>query len=215
MGHPSGTVGSIGPFVTLANGQPGFLGAWFVLAPKGASVGDWIHQPGPYDAALLTGATRVGKLTKIAAPESGKICRVAAATVEMIGVETIGNVVPESTPDAGRQISQVADIADIALGDEVAFVGCTSGCSRGHVTSVQWERLAVGGFVFSGAFGVTANDGTNFSDPGDGGALIYRCSDMTALGLVFARMNKVGEQSETLGLPLAPALETLGATLLA
>jgi hypothetical protein len=215
MGHPSGTVGSIGPFVTLANGQPGFVSASFSLAPKGFSIGDWIHQPGPYDAALLTGTTRVGKLARVVPPVSGQICRVAAAVVELVGVETIGNVVPPKTPDAGRRIGQVAGIDDIAVNDEVAFVGCTSGYSRGRVTSVQWGNLPIAEFTFGGAFGVMANDGTNFSDPGDGGALIYRCSDMKAVGLVFARINYPGKQSESLVLPLGPALEALGATLLA
>jgi hypothetical protein len=213
VGHPIGTVCSVGPFVTLKNGQPGFLSVSFSLAPKGAAVGDWIHQPGPYDAALLTGATRVGKLAGVAAPSVGKICRVAAAAVELIDVKTDGNVLPQETPQGGRKISEVAGVDDIAVGDEVAFVGCTSGYSHGRVSSLDWDNLEVGGFKFGGAFGVIASDGTNFSEPGDGGALIYRCSDMKALGVVFARMNHVGRQSETLGLSLGPALEAFGAVL--
>jgi hypothetical protein len=214
VGHPRGTVGSIGPFVKLANGRPGFLAASFVLAPKGFAIGDWIHQPGPYDAALLTGATRVGKLAAVAAPEPDKTCRVAAAAVELVGVETAGNVAPAETQEAGRQISEVASVDDIRVGDEVALVGCTSGYSRGRITSVDWENLPIEGFTFGGAFAIAAADGGHFSDRGDGGALIYRCSDMKALGLLFARINYPGEPSESLALPLRPALDALGASLL-
>ncbi len=215
VGHPRGTVGSIGPFVRLANGRPGFLAASFTLAPKGAEVGDWIHQPGPYDTAVLTGATRVGKLATIAAPEPGKICRVAAAAVELIDTETDGNLAPTETVEAGRRIEQVAGIDDIRVGDEVALVGCTSGYSCGHVVSVRWENLKIEEFSFSGAFAISTAHGGNFSERGDGGALIYRRSDMKALGLLFARMNYADRSSESLVLPLAPALDLFGAKLLA
>jgi hypothetical protein len=208
-----GTVGSIGPFVELAGGRPGFLAASFALAPRGFAIGDWIHQPGPYDAALLTGTTRVGKLVAVVAPEPGKVCRVAAAAVELVDVEFAGNVAPVGTPEAGRRIEQVAGVEDIRLGDEVALVGCTSGYSCGHITSVDWQNLQIGEFAFSGAFAVSTADGGNFSDRGDGGALIYRRSDMKALGLLFARVNYQGQPSESFGLPLAPVLDTFGAKL--
>jgi hypothetical protein len=214
VGHPKGTVGSIGPFVKLGGGRPGFLAASYVLAPKGAEIGDWIHQPGPYDAALLTGATRVGKLAAVVAPEPGKACRVAAAAIELIGVEIEGNLAPAQTLEAGRRIDQVANVDDIRLDDEVALIGCTSSYSRGRIASVDCENLQIAGFSFSGAFAVRAADGGNFSDRGDGGALIYRRSDMKALGLLFARSNYPGEPSESFGLPLATALDALGAELL-
>jgi hypothetical protein len=208
-----GTVGSIGPFVELAGGRPGFLAASFALAPKGSAIGDWIHQPGPYDAALLTGATRAGKLVAVVAPEPRKVCRVAAAAVELVGVEFVGNVAPAETLEAGRSIEQIASAEDIQLGDEVALVGCTSGYSCGRITSVDWQNLQIGEFAFSGAFAITAADGGNFSDRGDGGALIYRRSDMKALGLLFARISYSSHGSESFGLPLAPALDALGAKL--
>jgi hypothetical protein len=68
VGHASGTVGSIGPFITFADdGAPGFLSLAFVVAPKGAEVDDYLHQPGPRDVELLTGKTRFAKLKNIAA----------------------------------------------------------------------------------------------------------------------------------------------------
>jgi hypothetical protein len=209
IGHPSGTVGTIGPFVRLATGQLGLIGASFVLAPKGNEIGHWIHQPGPLDAPILTGITRIGRVVKIAASAANEPARVASAAVELVDTATLGNVVPDGVPDAGRKILRAADPDDISVGDEVACVACTSGYSSGRITTVQIDNLQVGQFSFSGAFGVVGTGGREFSHAGDAGALIYRRSDMAALGLVVARSTAEGSEPLTLALPLLPALRPL------
>ena len=140
------------------------------------------------------------------------VSRVASATVELIDVLTDGNVIPSGSPDAGRRIVRVADPDELAVGEEVACIGCTSGYSQGVVAGIQMDNLEIGNFKFFGAFGVAAQQGRNFSEAGDAGALIYRRSDMVALGLLFAR-NAESNQSLTLALPLAPALKALNVTL--
>lgn len=213
IGHPSGMVGTIGPFVKLATGHAGLIGASFVLAPKGNEIGSWIHQPGPLDAALLTGETRIGKVIAVAAPAADEPTQVAAAAVDLIDTVTLGNVVPDGLPDARRKIMGVADLDDIHIGDEVACVACTSGYSVGRITTIAVNGLRVGPFNFSGAFGIVGDGGKKFSDAGDAGALIYRRSDMAALGLVVARSMKGDGGPLTFALPLAPALRALDAEL--
>lgn len=213
IGHPSGTVGTIGPFVRLATGRSGLIGSSFVLAPRGNEVGNWIHQPGPLDASILTGTTRIGKVVKIAFPTVNEPARVASAAVELFDTETLGNVVPDQVPDTGRKIARVADPDDVRIGDEVACVACTSGYSVGRITAVSTDNLKIERFNFFGVLEIEGHGGRKFSDAGDAGALIYRRSDMAALGLVVAGYMVESGPPRTLALPLAPALKALDATL--
>ncbi len=182
------------------------------LAPKGAKVGDIIHQPGPSDQEVLTGQTRIAVLVQIIAAKARERNRVDLATAALLdGVETSGNLVPSGGPDSGRLIAgSVAN--DLSLGDRVAFVGRTSGFSVGQITGLAYVIQVASAsttFLFEGMIEVHGASGP-FSRVGDGGALVYRCSDLRAIGLVFA---SAGDQPTFL-LPLAPALEAVGATLL-
>lgn len=210
IGHPSGMVGSIGPFVRLADGRTGFMAGSYVLAPAGSSIGDWIHQPGPYDAAVLTGATRIGRLAGIAPPHKEGLSYTAAAVVAL-DVPVEGNVIPELAKPGAEAGRSIAGVSDAHLGDEVAFVGCTSGYSIGRV-SVVALHLPVGGFTFADVIEIEAEDG-HFSAPGDGGALLFRCSDMMAVGLLFARTKRADGRSISYALPLQPSLAALGVSL--
>ncbi len=187
VGHPKGTVGSIGPFVRLRDSREGFVSAGFVLAPDGARFGDYIHQPATLDTDILTGATRVGTLDTFIRPHPSHHNEVDAAVVVLSEAETQGNVVPQSMPHAGRTITGVAD--NLESGDVVAFVGRTSGYSEGQITVIDVQNLAINSgkesLIFDHCIEVAAT-GRRFSAPGDSGSLVWRLSDMTAVGLLFA-----------------------------
>jgi hypothetical protein len=210
IGHPSGTLGSVGPFVRLADGRPGFVAGSYVLAPPGSAMKDWIHQPGLHDAVPLTGATRVGRLVAVAPPLAEGRSLAASAAVAL-DVETEGNRIPlfASAPEAGRTIS---GMAEARIGDEVAFVGATSGYSSGRITAIHMD-LPVADFHFADAIEIVADDG-HFSDAGDGGALVFRRGDMAAIGLLFARAKTQQDRSVSYALPLQPSFTALGVTLL-
>ncbi len=220
VGHPVGSLGSIGPFVKLAGdpSQIGFLSLAFAIAPKGAQLGDHIHQPGPRDTELLTGETRVATLVRIAAArpnqENDTDCAVATLDPE---IRTIGNVVPDGFPEAKRRIEGVALPVEIAPGDVVAFLGRSSGFSEGRVKVSDVRDLELQDensmYRFRLAIEVEGINGP-FCQPGDGGALVFRRSDARAIGLIFAGAGPEDGPGVGYVLPLQPALDAAKAELL-
>jgi hypothetical protein len=219
IGHPRGTVGSIGPFVWLSDGRVGFVSAGFVLAPEGAHLGDYIHQPGPVDVEILTGASRVGRLERLVRARP-KLTNTVDAALVLISdrQQTAGNVAPASTPDAGRTISTVA--ADVSPGDVVAFVGRTTGFAEGRIRGIEFHNVVIqverNALTFKNLIEVEpAAPGTLFCQPGDSGALVWRRSDMAALGLVFAAaMLEKGDGQLAYVMPIDRVLSALDVMLM-
>ena len=213
VGHPSGSVGSIGPFVVNPDGRIGFVSTSFVLAPEHSRPGDYIHQPGPSHIEILTRTTRVAKLAMSVSPAEGGVVRVAAAVAEFLaGEEPKEHVLPGESGEAGRALSSVLEPSELSVGEEVAFVGCGSGYSRGRIVQPLRPEIKVEKYVFGPVITVEGDSGA-FSRPGDGGALVYRCADCRAIGLLVARQEK-GERPRSVILPLGPALDALGVRLL-
>jgi hypothetical protein len=211
VGHPNGPVGSIGPFVVLPGGRSAFLSASFVLSPSGARPNDLIHQPAALDTEVLTGSTRVATLARVVAAAPGKATAVDAAAAELLpGVETLGNELPHPSLEAGRTISEALPSNELRPKDEVAFVGCSSGFSRGRIAGVD-DTVRVGDFIFRNCITAVADEGP-FSHPGDAGALVYRRSDCRAVGMLFARGD--GDRPISYLLPLAPMLEAFTVVLM-
>ena len=108
VGHASGTVGSVGPFITFADdGAPGFLSLAFVVAPKGAEVDDYLHQPGPRDVELLTGKTRLAKLKNIAAARPDRESDTDCASAKFIDGRDGGQIsyqLASQTPAGGSMV---------------------------------------------------------------------------------------------------------------
>src|SRR5262249_28821598 len=117
------------------------------------------------------------------------------------------------SPHAGRRISGIVASSELSLGDEVAFVGCTSGFSYGRITALEVSALVVGEFQFDGCIEVEAKEG-RFSQPGDGGALVYRVSDSVGIGMILASAKTDDNRHLTYLLPLGPTLEAFGAQLM-
>jgi hypothetical protein len=185
----------------------------FVLAPPHSRPEDYIHQPGPIHNEILTRTTRVARLVKAVLPIEGQVTCVAAAVAEFLEeAQPKSHVLPEESREAGRAISDELDPSDLSIGDEVAFVGCGSGYSRGRVVGPISSAIDVEKFSFGPVVSVQADSGA-FSRPGDGGALVYRCRDCRPIGLLVARQTR-DDRPNSIVLPLGPALRQLGVHLL-
>ncbi|MEJ1975077.1 MAG: hypothetical protein WDN49_02470, partial [Acetobacteraceae bacterium] len=218
VGHPRGSTGSIGPFVRLADGRTAFLSSSIVLAPKGATRGDMIHQPGPRDQSVLTGQTRVGALWEFTPLVTGPARNIDfGAAVLLDGIETSGNHIPPGCPEAGRPITTVVDSWALETGDAVAFAGLGSAYGEAQVVATDFTISVAEGaetLTFTGAIELQARSGP-CSRPGDAGALVWRRSDAAAIGMILASVNGSDDFFATYVLPLGPALAVLGGTLLA
>jgi hypothetical protein len=167
----------------------GFVSSDLVLAPYGAKVGDHIHQPGPHDAEILTGATRAGTLGTFVRAVRDHRNEVSAAVTVLSDNEALGNIAPKYAPDAGRAISAIAAEDEVQHEDLVAFVGRTSGYSEGQITAVCLMNLQVSdgedSITYNHCIEVSPKD-DRFCAAGDSGALVWRRSDMKAVGLILA-----------------------------
>jgi hypothetical protein len=200
--------------VRFANGRKGFVSSCFAVAPKGAREGDFIHQPGPAHIEVLTSNTRVGTLVKVAAPDPGVPSSVAAAAVELLeGAAPERHVLPPWSEEAGRAIIGIAEPAEIGPEDDIAVVGCGGIYSRGRLIAIEMANVLVEKYIFNNVIVAQGLTGP-FSRPGDGGALVYRCSDCRAIGLLFARAEEMEGRPKSLLLPLGPILTALGVTLM-
>jgi hypothetical protein len=163
---------------------------------------------------VLTSNTRIGILEKIAAPEPGVPSSVAAAAaVWLEGAAPERHVLPQWSDEAGRPILGVVEPTEIGMEDDVAFVGCGGVYSRGRLTAIEMTNVLVERFIFNDVIEVQGLTGP-FSRPGDGGALVYRCADCRAIGLLFARAEEMEGRPKSLVLPLGPTLTALGVTLM-
>lgn len=189
-----------------------------MLAPKGARPGDFIHQPGPRDLEILTGYTRVAKLGEIAAARQNEVNETDCALAILDpSVETIGNVPPAGFPESGRMVFGIALPTQLAIGEGAAFVGRTSGHSRGRIKASRADDLELhddgANYTFCGCIEIEGLDGP-FCQPGDGGALVYRERDAQAVGMVFAGPGPTDAPKIGYVLPIQPALTAMGVELL-
>lgn len=194
IGHPHGSVGTLGGFVDIDadEGRQGILSTATVLWPRTAKIGDYIHQPGPIDNPLFTGDTRVAIAEGAALSRRRRNGMDAAYTLLRESIETTGNMIPDGMPDAGTVIA--APGAALAEGCRVAKIGRGTGYTTGRVTACGTSVMLHG--VEHDRLWQTAEpevldtieiDGESgaFSGPGDSGAVVFRLSDFTAVGLLF------------------------------
>lgn len=218
IGHPSGGEGTLGPFIIKANGRLGFLSVAYLLMPRGAKRTDYIHQPGPFQR-LLTGETRIATFIDVVSgdsvsPDTRFLPGIAAAELlDDITVE--GNRLPDYIAPDRPFLSGVADPDDLKTRDEVALIG-RSGSRTGRIEALSIENMGLEdetSFMIPGIFAVRG-DHNAFSRPGDAGGLVYRTSDLAAIGLLYGSDRGGSENPKSYVLPLAPALKHLGARFL-
>ena len=212
VAHPDVTAGTLGAFVTDADGRVLLLSNNHVLADTDrARVGDPVLSPGPADGGR-PGVDRVATLTAFERfLPTGNLLDLAVAAVDdpaLVG----GNTVPE-----GVLSGVVEEVLD---GVAVAKTGRTTGHTTGTVTAVELDGVTVDygrGQVlsFDDCLEVEG-DGRSFSEGGDSGSLVYALDGLSALGLLFAGSTTGGSGGTGLTYcnGAALALRTAGVTLL-
>lgn len=207
VAHPSVTAGTLGGFVR-AGGRPAILSNNHVLAASdAAAVGDAVLQPGPADGG--TPGDRVATLSAFVPLGDGPNLVDAAVAVLDDGVEVEGDGRP-----GGALGATVADADEVDPDEHVEKVGRTTGHTRGRITAVEVDGVAVqyddAVHSFDGQIEIEGLRGA-FSAGGDSGSVIWRSSDRAPLALLFAGSEVGGAQGGgvTFASPLRTVLDVL------
>lgn len=208
LAHTAVTAGTLGGFVRVG-GRAAVLSNNHVLAACGAAAeGDAVLQPGPADGG--TSADRVAALATVARLGTGPNLVDAAVAVldEGIGFDT------DARP-GGPLRTTVAGAEEVDPDELVEKVGRTTGHTRGRVTAVEVDGVAVqyddAVHTFDGQIEIEGTWGA-FSAGGDSGSVIWRSRDRAPLALLFAGSQIGGSRGGgvTYAGPLATALDVLG-----
>ncbi|WP_432570596.1 chymotrypsin family serine protease [Kineococcus sp. SYSU DK005] len=212
IAHRDVTAGTLGAFVTVtgSDGVYALSNNHVVADSDQAALDDPVLQPGPADGG--TAADRVGRLARAVPLDAGGGNGVDAALVLLEDVE--GPAGFEPVYPVGR-LTGWAEADDEV---EVEKVGRTTGHTRGRITAIELDDVAVeypvGVVSFDGQVEVTGLSGA-FSAGGDSGSLVYRPDTRQAVGLLFAGSERGGENGTGLTFcnPIGLVLDALGATL--
>ncbi|MEJ5945088.1 hypothetical protein WDZ17_07230 [Pseudokineococcus basanitobsidens] len=204
------TAGTLGAFVRR-EGDPRtyVLSDNHVLADSDrAAIGSGVLQPGPADGGTAQDA--VGRLT-------------AAAPLQVATPNAVDAAVAVLADDVEVDATYpVGAITATALADDqlvVEKVGRTTGLTRGVVTAVELDGVAVGYpagvLTFDDQVEVSGTDGA-FSAGGDSGSLVYDPATGAAVGLLFAGSERGGPEGSGLTFcnPVDAVLSALGVRLL-
>jgi hypothetical protein len=207
VAHPAVSAGTLGGFVLLG-GRLAILSNHHVLAGGAGAVGDAVLQPGPADRG--TPADRVATLAA-SVPFAARGNRVDAAVATLDeGVAADPGAVP-----GGPLAVAVPDGYEVEPDEEVEKLGRTTGHTRGRITAVEVDGVAVqyddGVHVFDDQIEIEGLSGA-FSSGGDSGSVNWRSSDRTPLALLFAGSGEGGSTGAglTFANPLSTVLQTLG-----
>lgn len=200
VGHFAITAGTIGARVVDASGNVYILSNNHVLAnSNGASIGDAIYQPGPFDGG--TSADQVATLFRFRPIDFAGGANPFDAAIASTTAADVGNATPVDdgygTPsaqvygDAGGD-GMFDDVASL-LGTRVQKYGRTTKLTKGAITGINGTVTVCYEVVFifctkSARFtDQLIIDAAGFSDGGDSGSLIVS-DDGTSrpIGLLFA-----------------------------
>lgn len=189
VGHFAITAGTLGAFVTTADGALAILSNNHVLADENrADIGDAVIQPADVDGGSAPGDT-VAQLAEYVPLAPSAINRVDAAIatladgvqadpVGLLGALGPGVLAPQ---DAGR----------------VEKLGRTTGRTAGLVSAFNVRSVVVEYDIspnvrFDGQIEIVTEDGSEFSRGGDSGSLIVSDGDRVPIGLLFAGSDQGG-----------------------
>ena len=208
VAHAAVSAGTLGGFVRLG-GRLAILSNNHVLAASDAGApGDAVLQPGPADGG--TPADRVATLAgSVPLAEGRNRVDAAVATLDE-GVEAEPGALP------GGPLGAVVPAGeDVDPDEEVEKVGRTTGHTRGRITAVEVDGVAVqyddGVHLFDDQIEIEGLSGA-FSAGGDSGSVIWRSSDRAPLALLFAGSSEGGSTGAglTFASPLSSVLAALG-----
>ncbi|HTU18178.1 MAG TPA: trypsin-like serine protease [Gemmataceae bacterium] len=209
-------IGTLGCFVTLADGSSAILSNNHVLAGenRGRKGKDRILQPGNL---TFTAAQHVATLTDfVALKPSPANARPARGNVVFNAVDAAvakleqGVVFSQSYLPTRRQ-PVPHGLATAKVGDKVFKIGRTTGLTPGTITAVGVVVGPIGydpgNCWFSQQFEIVGDNGTMFSDHGDSGSAIVSTTG-EVLGLLYA-----GNGTHTYACPIQAVLAALSCTL--
>jgi hypothetical protein len=213
VAHPSVTAGTLGGFVRAAGGLAILSNNHVLAAGDAAALGDAVLQPGPADGGGP--GDRVATLTAFQRFREGQPNLVDAAVATLdAGIEAEPGYLP-----GGPLAAPVPAGADVDPDETVEKLGRTTGHTRGVVTAVEVDGVAVQYDAASSAQGVRRFDDQieiqgaagAFSAGGDSGSVIWRSRDRAPMALLFAGSSTGGAQGGgvTFANPLATVLQTL------
>jgi len=210
-------IGTLGCFVTLADGSAAILSNNHVLAGenRGLKGKDRILQPGNL---TFTSAQHVATLTDfIALNPSPNNARPARGNVVFNAVDAaVAKLEPgvafTQTYLPTRQQPAPHGLGAPKVGDKVFKIGRTTGLTNGTVTAVSTVTGPVpyspGNCWFNQQFEIVGDHGTLFSDHGDSGSAIVSTTG-EVLGLLYA-----GNGTQTYACPIQTVLAALSCTLM-
>jgi hypothetical protein len=183
VGHVAITAGTLGAFVTTADGGLAILSNNHVLADENrADIGDPVIQPADLDGGTAADDT-VAQLAEYVPIAPAAVNRVDAAIamliddveadpVGLLGVLGAGVLAPEDA-------------------DRVEKLGRTTGRTAGRVSAFNVRSVIVEYDIsptvrFDGQIEIVTDDGSEFSRGGDSGSLIVSDGDRVPVGLLFA-----------------------------
>jgi hypothetical protein len=205
VAHPSVTAGTLGGFVRLSGALAVLSNNHVLAATDTAALGDPILQPGPADGGRP--ADRVATLTAYEGLVTGRANLVDAAVATLDpGVDADPGDLP-----GGPLTGPVPDTLDVDPDERVEKVGRTTGHTRGRITAVEVDGVAVryddGEFTFDDQIEISGAGGP-FSGGGDSGSVIWRSRDRAPVGLLYAGSTTGGNDGTgvTFASPLATVL---------
>ncbi len=191
VGHVAITAGTLGAFVTTADGELAILSNNHVLADENrAEIGDAVIQPADLDDGTQPDDV-VAQLTEYVPIAPGAINRVDAAVatvVDGVAVDPVGTL-----GALGDGIVAPQDA------DRVEKLGRTTGRTTGRVSAFNVRSVIVEYEVsatvrFDGQIEIEAEDRSEFSLGGDSGSLIVSEGDRVPVGLLFAGSDQGGPE---------------------
>ncbi len=209
VAHPAVSAGTLGGFVRTAGGLAMLSNNHVLAASDAAALGDAALQPGPADGG--SAADRVGTLTAFERFVEGRENLVDAA----VALLDAGVTAEPGNLPGGPLGAQVMAATDVDPDDTVEKVGRTTGHTRGVVTAVEVDAVAVQYddvvHRFDDQIEIQGLTG-GFSAGGDSGSVIWRSRDRAPMGLLFAGSSTGGVRGSgvTFANPLATVLRVLG-----
>jgi hypothetical protein len=210
VAHPAVSAGTLGGFVRTSAGLAILSNNHVLAASDAAAVGDAILQPGPADGG--TAAARVATLSAFQRFSIGEPNLVDAA-VALVDDGVASD--PGDVPGGPLQAPVPAGL-DVDPDEPVEKIGRTTGHTRGRITAVEVDAVAVqyddAVLRFDDQIEIEGLTGA-FSAGGDSGSVIWRSRDRAPAALLFAGSSAGGARGTgvTFAHPLDTVLRLLGA----
>ena len=204
VAHPTVTAGTLGGFVRTPGGLAMLSNNHVLAAGDAATLGDPSLQPGPADGGFS--GDRVATLTAFQRFRSGEpnLFDAAIALIDE-GVDAVPGDVP-----GGALTGDVPHGLDVDPDEPVEKVGRTTGHTRGRITAVEVDAVAVQYddqvHRFDDQIEIQGLSGP-FSAGGDSGSVIWRSRDRAPTALLFAGSATGGSQGG--GVTFASPLESV------